>query len=87
VFFKSKPNLPVAEKARIEFHFQQIAECLGVERLKRPVLSRAHLMDKLDSLRSPETALTFLGEHLQHQVGGLQVNVVPQDVAKCSSGG
>lgn len=87
MFFKSKSNLPVAEKARIEFHFQQVAECLGPERLARPVLGRSQLMEKLDSLRSPETALAFLSDHLQHQVDGLQVNVVPQDVAKCSGGG
>ncbi|MFK8112536.1 MAG: hypothetical protein AB8B91_10050 [Rubripirellula sp.] len=87
MFFKSKPNLPVAEKSRIEFHFQQIAEFIGLDRLQRPVIEGATLLSELGSLRTPETALAFVGDHLKHPVNGIQVVVVPQEVAKCSGGG
>ena len=84
-FFKPTPNLPDGEKARIEFHLQQIAECIGCERFQLPVLP----MDAL--LELGETQIDQLvgrvGKHLKHNIAGLRVVVVPETPEKCGGGG
>ena len=40
MLFTAKPNVTVGEKSRIEFHLQQLAECIGFDRFLLPVLSR-----------------------------------------------
>ena len=87
VFFKPKTNLPDAEKARIDFHFQQIAECIGFDRFRLPVLSGETLLGRFESEQSPTALIRFVGDHLNHDTSELQFRVVPQQAANCGGGG
>jgi len=88
MFFAAKPNVTDGEKSRVEFYFQQLAECIGFDRFHLPVLSREKLFGLVESERlSNEQIIGFLGEHLKHDVGGLRVQVEPQQAANCSGGG
>ena len=84
-FFRSEPNLPVNEKARIEFHLQQLAECIGFERFQLPILK----MESLLELREApiEQMVGYVGEYLMHDTAGLSVAVVPEAPEKCGGGG
>jgi hypothetical protein len=85
VFFKSKPAIDVHEKARIEFHIQEIAESIGFERLRLPILRRHQLVDFQS--KTPEQVVASVGKHLSHNVAGLQVQVAVQAQEKCGGGG
>lgn len=87
MFFKSKPNLRDAEKARIEFHLQQIAECIGFDRFKLPVLSCEALLNWFQVKQTPEQMIAMLGKHLSHDVGGIRFIELAQPIEKCGSGG
>lgn len=87
VFFRVKPNLSDGEKARLEFHYQQIAECLGAKRLKLPVLSLREMLQRWESNRDVADYLNFVGEHLVHDTKAIKVHVTPQIAANCSGGG
>ena len=87
MFFKSKPNLHDAEKARIEFHLQQIAECIGFARFKLPVMSASKLLDWHAAKQSPEQLIGLVGRHLSHDVGTLKFQAVSKPIEKCGSGG
>ena len=87
MFFKPKPNLPDAAKARIEFHLQRIAECIGMDRLQRPVLSRKMLRGLIESNQTTQQIIAFAGNHLAHDVGGIRCDVVPQPLQNCGGGG
>jgi len=82
--FKSKPNLPDNDKARIEFHLQQIAECIGFDRLTLPVLAQSSLVGAFES---PNEMVNFVGHHLSHDVGDITVEVAPKELEKCGGGG
>ena len=86
-FFKSKPNVCNAEKARIEFHLQQIAECVGYERISLPVVELETLVELAHTSRSPEPILGFIGKHLSHDVSEIKVVTDPQELKKCGGGG
>ncbi len=83
MFFKPKPNLSDGEKARVEFHLQRIAEAIGIERLKLPVLGR----DELLRLKTPQDIVNRVGEHLSHDVSAIQVTSVLQQAGQCGGGG
>ncbi len=85
--FKPKSNLPVAEKARIEFHLQQIAECIGFDRFQLPVLRAKPLLALSESGQNVRQLTDHIGQHLNHQVSGLKVSVFPQMVKKAGGGG
>lgn len=85
VFFKSKPAIDVHEKARIEFHFQEIAESIGFERMRLPVLRRQQLVDTQG--KTPQQVVAFVGKHLSHNIAGLQVQVAIQPKENCGGGG
>lgn len=87
VFFKPKPNLPDAAKARMECHFQQIAECIGFDRMRLPVLRRKTLLGKFESDPSPAEMIRFVGDHLGHPSPEISLRVEPQTAASCSGGG
>lgn len=87
MFFKPKANLPDAAKARIEFHLQQIAECIGFDRFALPVLSRKTLFGLYDSKQTPQQMIGFVGKHLGHDVSGLGFRVAPQQLQTCGGGG
>ena len=88
MFFAAKPNVTVGEKSRIEFYLQQLAECIGFERFVLPVLSRQKLIGLVEAEQhTPEQIVYFLGEHLNHDVGEIRVQLDPQQAADCSGGG
>ncbi|MFG0291022.1 MAG: hypothetical protein ACF8CQ_22835 [Rhodopirellula sp. JB044] len=80
-----------AAKSRIEFHLQQIAECVGFERFTIPVVSRETVFGVYESGRNPQHVIEFVGKHLGHDVSGIQVRVgLPQAPAAgggCCGGG
>ncbi len=84
-FFKSTPNLPDDEKARIEFHLQQIAECIGFDRLKLPVLSERSLLS--GELQTAEQIKNRVGEHLGHDVSSVKLQTFPMQPEKTGGGG
>ena len=86
-FFKSTPNLPVDEKARIEFHLQQIAQCIGFDRLKLPVLSEESVLLRNGVAQSADQVLSLVGEHLGHDVSDVSIQTVPLPPEKCGGGG
>ena len=87
VFSKPRANVPDAEKSRIEFHMQQIAECVGWERFTLPVVSRNTLFELYESKRKPQQVIEFVGDHLAHDVSGIQFRIVPQPTqGSCGSG-
>ena len=87
LFWKPKANLPDAEKSRIEFHLQQIAESVGFDRFTLPVLSRNDLFGLYESKRDPQQMIEFVGNHLNHGVSGVGFRVAPQQAQNCSGGG
>ena len=90
MFFKTKPNVVDGEKARIEYHLQQISDCLGGDSFKRPVIRRSELLDWSAAGTDPQAVIARVGEHLQCDISGLTINVVPsetRDGGGCSSGG
>ena len=86
-FLKLKPNLADGEKAKVEFHFQQIAESIGFDRLKLNVLGRETLLGLHESELSPEQMVNFIGEHLSNDVSGVNVAFDPKQPEKCGGGG
>mgnify|MGYP001223462001 FL=1 len=87
MFFAAKPNVTVGEKSRIEFYLQQLAETIGFERFRLPVLSRNTLLGLIQSEQNNEQIVAFLGEHLSHDIDAIRVQLDPQQAANCSSGG
>ncbi|MCP4083096.1 MAG: hypothetical protein GY819_04495 [Planctomycetaceae bacterium] len=86
-FFNSGPNLPDDEKARIEFHLQQIVDCIGQERTQLPVLSTATLMGMGQGDRSVKDIAAAVGQHLSYPAGEIKVQVIPELLKKVGSGG
>ena len=86
-FFQSKPNLPAADKAKVELRLQQIADCIGFDRFQLPVQPLKELVGLSDNTNPTERAVAFAGEHLSHDVSGLRVVVTPQELEKCGGGG
>lgn len=84
-FFKPKPAIGDHEKARVEFHLQEIAESIGFDRFRLPVLRRDQLLDLQG--KTPDQIVGFVGQHLSHSVAGLQVQVAIQPQEKCGGGG
>ena len=87
MFFAAKPNVTVGEKSRIEFYLQQLAETIGFERFRLPVLSRNTLLGLIQSEQNNEQIVAFLGEHLSHAIDAIRVQIDPQQAANCGSGG
>ncbi len=86
-FFRSEPNVPDGEKARIEFHLQQIADAIGAQRLQLPFVSLAKLNGLCESDKSLSQIAEFAGDHLSYDIGGLAIEVVPEQLEKCGGGG
>ena len=84
VFLKAKPNVSDHEKARIEFHLQQIADCVGFQPLQLGFISPEAF------LKSPSTLPDLIKQvaaHLSHDITDLQVLTLPKKVEKCGGGG
>jgi len=85
--FKTKPNVPDGQKARIEFHFQQLAECLGFDCLRLPVQSLGSMLELSRADDAVKQLVSFVGNHLSHDISQLNVKVAPQQLEKCGGGG
>ena len=88
--FKSKPSLADGEKARIEFHLQQIAESITADRLKLKVLPEEDILagDSAGSaLTDVETLTKRIGQHLSHDVANIAILEQPKELEKCGGGG
>ena len=85
--FKVKPNLADGEKAKVEFHFQQIAEAIGYDRLKLDVLSKETLLGLSETGMTSEQVLAFVGEHLAHDVSQVKIAMELKQPEKCGGGG
>lgn len=83
--FKTKPNIDDHEKARIEFHLQEIAESIGFERFKKPVVASGQLLAPTDN--TPDQIAAFVGDHLAHNTSGLKVQVAVEIQEQCGGGG
>lgn len=89
--FKSTPNLPDGEKARIEFHFHQLAESIGFERFRLPVLEEQQLLQGSGTGRaesgSVDQVKSLIGTHLGHDVNNVNVQTLPMQTQKVGGGG
>ena len=88
-FFKSTPNLPADEKARLEFHLQKIVECIGFERCRLPVLGDTSVLAFGSRSDHPtlDQILTSVGNHLGHDVSNINLETVPVQPEKSGGGG
>ena len=86
-FFKSAPNVSAEEKPRIEFHLQQLAQCLGTDRFTLPVLSKEEVLGSSGAIRSADEILNVVGKHLAHDVSEITIQTVPLAPEKCGGGG
>lgn len=86
-FFSTAPNLPNEEKARLEFHFQQLAECVGVERFQLPVLKSSALAQNNSGLDAIKGIASIVGEHLDWKTEELTIDVEPKPAEQCGGGG
>lgn len=88
-FFQSTPNLPCNEKARIEFHLQQISECIGFERLKLPVLNEDELVrgGGHANIHSADQIMVAVGNHLDHNVSEIRLQTLPMPTQQSGGGG
>jgi hypothetical protein len=87
LFFRSKPNLGDNEKAKVEFFFFKIAQAIGADRITTNVVSPKSLMDFVGQPDAIGKLVDFVGRHLNHDVGDLQVQVSPKLQQKCGGGG
>lgn len=85
--FSSGPTLAADEKARVEYHVQQIIDCIGGDRSQLPILSTATLLGMTQNFRSPKEIMQLLGEHLHHPTGDIRVQVIPELLKKVGGGG
>ena len=86
MFFKPKPNINDGEKARIEYHLQQIADVIGWDRMQLPILGLNTIQEWAES-KSPETMIGLIGEHLNRDVAGVGFQLDPQQLQQCGGGG
>ena len=86
-FFQTKPNLPDGEKARIEFHLQQLADHFGIGQLLLPVVDEDDILTDKGIARTPVQIKEFVGQHLGVNVAAVKVQVQPPLPVKQASGG
>ena len=87
MFFSSKPCLSFDEKARIEFLLQLLAEHLGTDRVKRPVLDPEDAFFVSGKPKESTDIVLHVGEYLGHDTRGISLEVSPQLLNVKSSGG
>ena len=84
VFFKTVPNLPDMDKARIEHALQRLAECLGIEKFLLPYQG---LHSMVGVFQTPEQVVEFVGGHLSLDVSGIRILAEPQALETSGGGG
>jgi len=83
MFFTSRPNLSPNKKAQVEYCYQWLADCIGPDRMRLPVLRSNQLL----SGQSMNDFVKTVGNHLQHNVDQLKIVMEPKLLEKLSSGG
>lgn len=86
-FFRSSPNLPDHEKARIEFHLQQLAECLGGDLLRQPVMDPEVTFGNDPSSTNLDEVLAKIGKHLGMDVRPITIQTSLKSPEVCGGGG
>lgn len=86
-WFQTKPNLPHDQKARIEFFAQSIVDGIGVDCLKRPVVTAVEFEDLVYSNSSLDDLVGFVSKQLGFDPQGLQFQTRPQQLETCGGGG
>ena len=79
--------MPDDEKARIEFHLQQMAECIGFERFRLPILSEESMLSGNAASQTTEQITNLVGKHLGHAVSEIRIETAPLPPEKCGGGG
>lgn len=87
MIFSVKPCLPYFEKARIEFLLQRLAECIGVEAMKLPVLIPEETFARNGQALPLEQILQLIGQHLNHDTSAIRIRIAPQILNTCGGGG
>ena len=87
LFFKTTPNLPDSDKARTEFHLQQIGECIGFDKLLLPVSDEYEIVFENGQPRTPEQLLGFVGQQLQADFSEVKINKELTVVTESGGGG
>ena len=91
MFFKSAPNLPDNGRARIEYYLQRIAESIGIQRCKLPVLAPPRLLyqqpNEPADYREVGQLKDFAGRHLGFDFTDVQVQTFPMQLQKIGGGG
>ena len=87
MLFSAKPCLPYFEQARIEFHLQQIAECIGADKMLLPVLQPETSFAENGVTIPLEQILKNLGKHLQYDVSSVGITSFAKELNVCGGGG
>lgn len=87
LFFKSVPNLPDHEKARVEFHLQQLAECLGPKAMRSPVLVPDEVFGEGVGTENIGDVLEIIGRHLEIDVTPIKIQTALKSLEVCGGGG
>lgn len=85
--FRISAGLPDHEKARIEYHLQQLSECLGFRRFQIPILIPENSFGHDAHQISVQKALEIVGQHLSYDVKGIEVRTLPQPLPISGGGG
>ena len=85
LFFQSKPDIPVIDKARLEFRLQQIADCVESRRFFLPILSVDQLVTQEQQRLEP--TLEIIAKHLGFDFSGFKIQESLSVVEEKSGGG
>lgn len=90
-FFQASPHLPDDEKARIEYQFQRIAESIGLDRFRLPIVRQSGLLNgsgiQQSEWQTVDQIKSQVGAHLHHDVAGLKLQTFPMQLQKVGGGG
>ncbi len=87
MFFKTEPNVSDGEKARLEFYIQEIADCIGFDKCRRPVQTLSALSGAALNCESPGEIIRFVGDVLAYDTTDLRFEVIPGPLEKSGGGG
>ena len=85
IFFQSKPDVSITDKARLEFRLQQIADCIGADKFLLPVLSLEHLLPPGQS--ALDSTLAAVTNHLGVDFSGFKIQESLNVIEQKSGGG
>ena len=86
-FFKSKPNIPDRDKARVEFQLQQLAERVGPAPFRNHVVIPTQVFGQNWKDASVDSIKELVARQLEYDVDPIKIQIVPQKLEKCGGGG